>query len=197
MLLWTCSPPTTAAATAPQFYMLLWTPWPLPQPEVLNYAVGLDLLGCREQAVLVATHSCTGQLPAGVAAPQHGRAQRLTMDAGGLKFRPLPPHPGRPGVQRVEATVLASIDASRWALPDSLISFVLKVFAPLLLKAVLKVLQRMFHSSSKGKTSSSDDSACSGSCLLQRLAVRPEYATIRANARRYLAAELAGQGAAM
>ncbi|KAF6260429.1 hypothetical protein COO60DRAFT_1700303 [Scenedesmus sp. NREL 46B-D3] len=171
-------------------YLLLWTPWPLPQPEVVNYAVGLDLLDSREQAVLIATHGCTGELPPGVTLPQHVRAQRLTMDGGGFKFRPLQPHPDRPGVQRMEATVLASIDASRWAVPDALISFVLKVFAPLVLKSVLKVLQRMFHSSSNGKTSGG--SACSGSTLMQRLAVRPEYAAIGAHAQRYLAAEAAG-----
>jgi hypothetical protein len=43
--------------------MLLWTPWPLPQPEVVNYAVGLDLLDSCEQAVLIATHGCSGDLP--------------------------------------------------------------------------------------------------------------------------------------
>jgi hypothetical protein len=48
-----------------------------------------------------------------VVLPQHARAQRLVMDAGGFKFTPLPPHPDRPDVQRMEATVLVSIDASR------------------------------------------------------------------------------------
>jgi hypothetical protein len=98
-----------------QLYLLLWTPWPLPQPEVVNYAVGLDLLDSDQEAVLIATHGCTGELPAGVTLPQHARGQRLTMDAGGFKFRPLPPHPDRPSVQRMEATVLVSIDASRCA----------------------------------------------------------------------------------
>jgi hypothetical protein len=46
-----------------QLYLLLWTPWPLPQPEVVNYAVGLDLLDSREEAVLIATHGCSGDLP--------------------------------------------------------------------------------------------------------------------------------------
>jgi hypothetical protein len=54
-------------------------------------------------------------LQEGVVLPQHARGQRLTMDAGGFKFRPLPPHPDRPSVQRMEVTVLVSIDASRCA----------------------------------------------------------------------------------
>jgi hypothetical protein len=84
----------------------------------------------------------------------------------------------------------------RWVVPDALISFVLKVFAPLVLKSVLKVLQRMFHSSSKApraKPGSADGAACSGSTLTQRLAARPEYAAIGARARRYLAAKAAVQ----
>ncbi|WIA09921.1 hypothetical protein OEZ85_010135 [Tetradesmus obliquus] len=176
-------------------YLLLWTPWPLPQPEVVNYAVGLDLLDSREEAVLIATHGCSGELPAGVVLPQHARGQRLTMDAGGFKFMPLPPHPARPGVPRMEVTVLVSIDASRWVVPDALISFVLKVFAPLVLKSVLKVLQRMFHSSSssKGGAGSPAGAACSGSALTQRLAARPEYAAVGAHARRYLVAKAAAQ----
>jgi hypothetical protein len=84
----------------------------------------------------------------------------------------------------------------RWVVPDALISFVLKVFAPLVLKSVLKVLQRMFHSSSKpvrAKPGSADAAACSGSTLTQRLAARPEYAAIGAHARHYLAAQAAAQ----
>jgi hypothetical protein len=79
----------------------------------------------------------------------------------------------------------------RWVVPDALISFVLKVFAPLVLKSVLKVLKRMFHSSSNGAAASADGTACSGSALTQRLASRPEYAAIGAHARRYLAAKAA------
>jgi hypothetical protein len=80
----------------------------------------------------------------------------------------------------------------RWVVPDALISFVLKVFAPLVLKSVLKVLQRMFHSSSNGGAKGPHGgSACSGSTLMQRLAARPEYAAIGAHARHYLAAKAA------
>jgi hypothetical protein len=85
----------------------------------------------------------------------------------------------------------------RWVVPDALISFVLKVFAPLVLKSVLKVLQRMFHTSSAkpggARPGSADGAACSGSALTQRLAARPEYAAIGAHARRYLAAQAAAQ----
>eukprot|EP00879_Flechtneria_rotunda_P012757 GHRR01013321.1.p1 GENE.GHRR01013321.1~~GHRR01013321.1.p1 ORF type:complete len:363 (+),score=102.08 GHRR01013321.1:695-1783(+) len=162
-------------------YMLLWVPWPLFAPEIVNLAIGVDLLHTREECVLVATKYLSGELPNGVGIPQHPRAQRLTMDAGGFLFKPLPPDPARPNVPLTETTVLVSIDAKKWTVPEAIISFVLKVFSPLVYRSVVKVLKRMFHTG----TSATDGDA-SGSALMDRLALRPEYASIAANVRRYL-----------
>lgn len=51
-LLSTPRPPPLPPA---QVYMLLWVPWPLFQPEVVNYAVGLDLLDTQHEAVFIGT----------------------------------------------------------------------------------------------------------------------------------------------
>lgn len=219
-----------ALLAAVQIYLLMWVPWPLPAPEIVNYAVGVDMLDTEHECVLVATKhhnklpvshpargcelaasttagwsfsngaarqmawvlrlvlcvmhamSCKlatgvkhaksrhevlrvvqwpslavqvdclwwclayatnptslqpdvpikhrgglrkrwgattmvllGGLPSavqdGVKLPVHGRTMRIDMKAGGFKFRPLPPHPDRPGVARTETTVLVAIDA--------------------------------------------------------------------------------------
>lgn len=100
---------------------------PLPYPHPLAAAVWL----------LTCARACAVQ--ASLDLPAHPRAQRLTMNAGGFLFKPLPPHPSRPSQLRMEAVVLVSIDATKWLVPDAIISFVLKVFAPLVYKSVIKV----------------------------------------------------------
>jgi len=40
-----------------QIYNLMWTPWPLPMPEVVNYCYGLDMLDLKEKCVLLQTSS--------------------------------------------------------------------------------------------------------------------------------------------
>lgn len=42
-----------------QVYLLNWCPWPLPCPEVLNYALGVDLLDTSAGCVLLATNTPT------------------------------------------------------------------------------------------------------------------------------------------
>lgn len=60
---------TSSACTASlvvwlQTYMLCWTPWPLPAPELVNYGIGIDLLDAQAGCVLVATKGQT-DLPVG------------------------------------------------------------------------------------------------------------------------------------
>ncbi len=43
-------------------YLLLWCPWPLPQPEIVAEAIGADLLDSSHGCVVIATHSCDPQL---------------------------------------------------------------------------------------------------------------------------------------
>eukprot|EP00775_Hariotina_reticulata_P012733 gene12733-12863_t len=190
-------------------YLLMWVPWPLPSPEVVNYAVGVDMLDTRHECVLIATKH-HNKLPDGVKLPQHGRTMRLNMEAGGFKFKPLPPHPDRPGVARTEATVLVAIDSAKWVVPDAVISFVLKVFSPLVYKSVLKVLKRMFHPTLNGDAgrhhhgadaanlchSGRSDSSFSGegdTALRARLAARPLYAGIASHVEQHLATAMAGE----
>jgi len=132
------------------------------------------------------------------------------MNVGGFKLVPLPPLPDQPDVPRTEVTVLVSMDAASFVLPDSIISFILKVFAPLVHKSVLKVFNRAFHASdgpaaaagrcpSGGPGSArSPPSAgsCSGSMLVERLLLRPEYAALDAHAQRFLAAQAPATAAA-
>ena len=40
---------------AVQIYLLMWVPWPLPAPEIVNYAVGVDMLDTEHECVLIAS----------------------------------------------------------------------------------------------------------------------------------------------
>jgi hypothetical protein len=126
------------------------------------------------------------------------------MTDGGFVMQPLPPHPDKPDTPRTEVTVLASIDSARFVLPDSVVGVILKVFAPLVYKSVLKVLHRMFHQAAgragrmpSTAAAASGPSECGGSSsmLLERLALRPEYAAVDAHAARVLAAQQAAAAA--
>lgn len=126
-------------------------------------------------------------LQEGVSLPSQPRVVPLTMDAGGFKFVPLPPDPARPSVPRMEATVLLSIDAKGFVVPDAVISFILKVFAPLVYKSVLKVLAKLFHPDASIKRSQGGaEEPAADNELLQRLHSRPEYAAIAEHARRHM-----------
>eukprot|EP00878_Enallax_costatus_P024985 GHUV01026699.1.p1 GENE.GHUV01026699.1~~GHUV01026699.1.p1 ORF type:complete len:492 (+),score=86.58 GHUV01026699.1:819-2294(+) len=126
-------------------YILSWCPWPLPCGEVLNYALGVDLLDTKDRCVLLATNTPSEEQLQSIAVPQHPRTLRMIMHAGGFKFIPLPPDPAKPNVQRMEAIVLMSMDAKKFVIPDTIISFLLKIFAPLVYKSVMKVLGSIFH----------------------------------------------------
>jgi hypothetical protein len=71
---------------------------------------------------------------------------------------------------RTEVTVLASIDAGRFSVPDAVITIILQVVAPLIFKCVVKALQ-----------------ASHTGPLAERRALRPEYAGLAARTARYLA----------
>ena len=137
--------------------------------------------------------------------PKHPRTISVRMNVGGFKLVPLPPLPDSPDTPRTEVTVLVSIDATAFVVPDSIISFILKVFAPLVHKNVLAVFRRMFHqaggsavaavaarqasSSAPPSRSAPSVATCSGSMLLERLALRPEYAGLDAHVAQVLAAQ--------
>jgi hypothetical protein len=141
---------------------------------------------------------CAAAVPLqpGVEVPKHSRALPIHMEVGGFRLSPLPPSADKPDTPRTEVTVLVSIDAARFVIPDNIISCVLKVFAPLVHKSVLKVFARMFHTttaragpSAGGSARSSSLTTCSTSLLVERLGLRPEYAVLDAHAARVLAAE--------
>lgn len=139
---------------------------------------------------------------AGIELPKHARTLPIHMNVGGFRLVPVQPSPDKPDTPRTEVTVLVSIDAARFVIPDNIISCVLKVFAPLVYKSVLKVFTRMFHTAAAaapaGRTAAGKDgpqrsspSTCSSSLLLERLTLRPEYAALDAHAARVLASEAA------
>lgn len=136
--------------------------------------------------------------------PQHSRTLPVHMNVGGFRMVPLPPSADKPTTPRTEVTVLVSIDAARFVVPDSVISCVLKVFAPLVHKSVLKVFARMFHTAAATAASGpavragpaaadgprcSSPTTCTTSLLVERLGLRPEYAVLDAHAARVLEAE--------
>lgn len=143
-------------------------------------------------------------LQPGVEVPRHSRTLPVHMEVGGFRLVPLQPSADKPNAPRTEVTVLVSIDAARFVIPDSIISCVLKVFAPLVHKSVLKVFARMFHTAAATTAASApavragsaaDGPRCSSpttsstSLLVERLDLRPEYAVLDAHAARVLAAE--------
>jgi hypothetical protein len=97
------------------------------------------------------------------------------------------------------------LPAAKWVVPDAIISFVLKVFAPLVYKSVLKVLKRMFHSTlhsaaghhhhhgtgsldiAHSDLSSNSFSGEGDTALRARLAARPLYAGIASHVEQHLA----------
>lgn len=155
-------------------------------------------------------------MQAGTTLPRHPRTMPLHLTAGGFRLVPLPPAPDKPTTPRTEVTVLATIDAARLVVPEAIISCVLKVFAPLVYKSVLKVLAHMFHqntaagrgdAAAKHSGSAQQEapaaaagggsgSTCSTSVLRERLALRPEYAALDVHAAKRLAAGAAAAGTA-
>lgn len=102
-----------------------------------------------------------------------GKRDRLHLETSCFNFTPLPPSaPG--GRPRTHVTVVINIDAGMAYVPDAIISFILKVFSPIVYRIVVKVLKKHFHE-------------MKDSALLQRLAQRPEYARLQKHADRYLA----------
>lgn len=138
-------------------------------------------------------------MQAGIELPKHPRTLPLHMTVGGFRLVPLQPSPDKPDTPRTEVTVLVSIDAARFVVPDSIISCVLKVFAPLVHRSVLKVLEKMFHQAAAPARSTTQGSGgpsrtpsvCGTSMLVERLALRPEYAALDVHATRVLAAAAA------
>jgi hypothetical protein len=133
---------------------------------------------------------CCARLQAGIELPKHPRTMHMHMNVGGFRMMPLQPSADKPNTPRTEVTVLASIDATCFVVPDSIISCILKVFAPLVYKSVLKVFARMFHTAAAAAPAGSpadgpqrsSPSVCSTSLLVERLGLRPEYAALDAHA---------------
>lgn len=138
---------------------------------------------------LSSLHACVlvHAVQEGVTTPQHARALRMTMHAGGFRFTPLPPDPSRPTVPRMEATVLISFDAKKFVVPDAIISFILKVIAPLIHKSVLKVLHTLFHGQAQSASEGSHkEEKGRHSELLERLKGRPEYIALHKHCGKYV-----------
>jgi hypothetical protein len=142
---------------------------------------------------------CCECLQTGIELPKHPRTMHMRMNVGGFRMTPLQPSADKPNTPRTEVTVLVSIDATRFVVPDNIISCMLKVFAPLVYNSVLKVFARMFHTAAAAAPSSSaavgpqrsSQPVCSTSLLIERLGLRPEYAALDAHAQRSVAAAAA------
>lgn len=106
------------------------------------------------------------------------------MHAGGFKLIPLPPDPLKPDVHRTEVIVLMSMDAKKFLVPEAVISFLLKIFAPLVYKSVMKVMGGIFNN--KASRAVAGDAAVKHSALLDRLEARPEYGTLHRHCCKYV-----------
>lgn len=85
------------------------------------------------------------QLDAGSAA-----RKRYRLGPSAIRFTPLPPDPAAPGRPRLEATVVATLDARAVPVPDAVISFLLRVFAPVVYRSLTGACRRMFHPDGDG-----------------------------------------------
>jgi hypothetical protein len=138
---------------------------------------------------------------AGIEVPKRGRTIPIHMNPGGFRFKPLPPSPDKPDTPRTEVMVCVSMDAARFAIPDHVISILMRVFAPLVHKSVLSVFTRMFHqpavvpAGTGASHAHSSPSVCAGSMLRERMGLRPEYAALDSHAARVLAGTAAAGAA--
>ncbi|GBF98776.1 hypothetical protein Rsub_11358 [Raphidocelis subcapitata] len=160
-------------------YMAIWLPWPLSEPEILVRALGVNLLSTDAGCMLMMLQDLGDDLPPGIELdPDHHRRTRYRLSPSCVAFVPLPADP-QSGAPRLDTTVVATLDARRVPVPDVIISFLLKIFAPLVYRSVVHACARLFHAAS-----------ADASPLLQRQAARSAFYLSQARAiDRHLAAK--------
>lgn len=125
-------------------YMSIWLPWPFREPEVLMRGLGLDLLASHG-AYVMSLQDVGDPVPSAMELPPGSAARtRYRLHPGCMWFTPLAPDPAT-GNPRLDATVIITLDARRVLINDTLISFFLKVFAPLVYRSVNSACRRIFH----------------------------------------------------
>ncbi|KAF8061318.1 hypothetical protein HT031_004409 [Scenedesmus sp. PABB004] len=129
-------------------YASVWLPWPLAERDVVISAVADDQL--REHGVVAVSFATPPalppgcDLPAGAARREHiaftsGSCMTLTPVAGGGA-----PGGQQPAAQQTAVVVTANVETHMASVPEALIHFVLRVFAPFMYSTVLKTLHASF-----------------------------------------------------
>jgi hypothetical protein len=131
-------------------YAAVWMPWPFAERDVFIQAVGVDHLDDTGHMAVSFGSPPGGIPPSGQPLPggYDARTHLLLQSGSCMLLQPLPPAvPGGPS--RTKAIVVGIIDAGVGAyVPEAVVTFVLKSFAPFVYKAALKTLAGAFHKDS-------------------------------------------------
>ena len=154
-------------------YASVWLPWPMSERDVYIQAVGLDRLE-EDGLVAVSFSSPDGnQLPEGVPSPPGYDARVHISFVPGSCMIMMPVKPEVAGApERTKVIVTALIETHISYVPEAVIHFILRVFAPFFYSSVLKTLESCFRP---------------GQDLGKRLGQRPQlYEMIEERVKEYL-----------
>lgn len=135
-------------------YASVWLPWPFAERDVLISAVADDQL--KEHGVIAVSFASPQETPSDVDLPD-GADQRVRLyftEGSCMTITPVAvPQTvtvhgstvtAEPVTQNTQITIVSNIDTKLAHVPEAIISFVLKVFAPFMYKTVLHVLHTSF-----------------------------------------------------
>jgi hypothetical protein len=154
-------------------YASVWMPWPMSERDVYIQAVGLDRL--EEDGLMAVSFSSPdgNELPAGVPSPAGYDARAHISFVPGSCMIMMPVKPEMTGApERTKVIVTALIETHISYVPEAIIHFILRVFAPFFYSSVLKTLESCFRA---------------GQDLGKRLEQRPQlYARMEQRVKEYL-----------
>lgn len=154
-------------------YAAIWLPWPMSTRELVIQVVGSEVLD--EYGAVAAAIKTVTELPPGCSPPPHKDSrQPISLEEGSaFLLQPLPPlEPG--GSARCVCTVTCHVDLHMPFVPDFVLNFLMRTFAPFMYEAGKKTLQATL-----GDPSSE---------LTKRLCTRELYGLLRERCLRYLSA---------
>lgn len=124
-------------------YASVWLPWPFAERDVLIQAVGIDVLA-EDGSLAISFASPEGGVPPSLDTPAgfDARTHVQIVEGSCMRLCPLPPKEAG-GKPRTKVVVVTMLDSGTWV-PEAIITFVLKVFAPFFFSAVVKVVESAF-----------------------------------------------------